>query len=129
MTTLFTRVPLLGVALFLIVPVAAADPPTDPLPKGAKLRLGTQRMRDPAAWTGAALTPDGKFLIANTPKGLMKFDVTTGDPVCVRSAAVVTNGGPSRSDSPSSAPASAASSWRYSRSTARLCAAAPWPRS
>jgi WD40 repeat protein len=82
MTTRLLRLPLLGAALSLALSAPAADPPADPLPKGAKARLGTTRMRDAtnSGWNGAALTPDGKFLVGPSQNGLTKFDVTTGQP-------------------------------------------------
>ncbi|MDB5309879.1 MAG: (Myosin heavy-chain) kinase [Gemmataceae bacterium] len=81
MTACRFRLPLLGAALVLAAHVSAADPPADPLPKGAKARLGTPRMRDTSSWSGASLTPDGRYLVGYTPKGFAKFDVTTGDQV------------------------------------------------
>src|SRR5437867_6893067 len=71
---MIAQIRLFVAAIVVAAPVAAADP----LPKGAKARLGTPRMREATAWNGAALTPDGKFLVGYTPAGLTKFDVTTG---------------------------------------------------
>jgi WD40 repeat protein len=65
----------------------AADPPRvdtfgDPLPDGAKARIGTTRMVQTlggAYWAGAALTRDGKYLISPTRVGLLaRIDVATG---------------------------------------------------
>ena len=52
----------------------------DPLPAGAKARLGTPRMRDLAGWNGAVLAPDGKHLYAQTPKGITRYEITSGEP-------------------------------------------------
>jgi WD40 repeat protein len=57
---------------------AADDPYGDPLPDGARLRLGTARMRHPTTVTPNALTPDGKFLVGGGSRGLTYVDVTTG---------------------------------------------------
>jgi WD40 repeat protein len=65
----------------LIALAANAQPPGDALPPGAKLRLGTTRMRDAAQWSGAVLSLDGKLLLANTPAGFISVDVSTGLPV------------------------------------------------
>ena len=63
-----------------------AQPPKDnfgdPLPEGAKARVGTTRMYRQgggAEWSGAVLTPDGKFLLAPVTDGAIdRIDVTTG---------------------------------------------------
>ena len=70
------RFGVLLVAAALTVPTFAADP----LPKGAKVRLGTPLLRDSGGWAGTVLSSDGKHLIAQRPQGLTKFDVTTGEP-------------------------------------------------
>ena len=84
MSPLPFRLPFVGATLILTLVASAADPTeapaADPLPKGAKLRLGTARMRDANFWNGAALSADGKYLTAPGPKGLTKYDVTTGVP-------------------------------------------------
>src|SRR4051812_7996583 len=68
---------LLGAALFLTLPASAAEP-DEPLPKSAKLRLGSTRMRDLTGWASAALTPDGKHLLTFGSTGITRFDITTG---------------------------------------------------
>lgn len=78
MTASLHRFPAVGILWLLATAAIAADPATEPLPKGAAARLGTSRMRNLASWNGAGLTADGKFLVIYTPKGLTKFDVTTG---------------------------------------------------
>lgn len=64
-------------AAFLLVLLAAtvhaADAP-DPLPEGAKLRLGTTRMRN----VGHGITPDGKHLLTSRNFKTVLIDVTTG---------------------------------------------------
>ena len=54
----------------------------DPLPEGARARVGTTRMHRHGGgieWQGAALTPDGKFLLAPVTGGAVeKIDVATG---------------------------------------------------
>jgi WD40 repeat protein len=54
----------------------------DPLPEGAKARVGTTRMQRPgggAEWGGVAFTPDGKFLLAPVAAGAIeKIEVATG---------------------------------------------------
>jgi hypothetical protein len=55
---------------------AADDPYGDPIPEGAKLRLGTARLRSSSGGLGGgptAITPDGKFLVAAAPGGGMAF--------------------------------------------------------
>lgn len=56
---------------------AWAEAQTD-LPKGAKARLGSTVLRDINGWSNAALAPDGKALLLQTPRGLLKFDLATG---------------------------------------------------
>ena len=68
-------------AAIIVTLTAAAQPGTEPLPAGARLRLGTTKMRDPAQWSGAILTVDGKHLLSPTPAGIVTVDVTTGLPV------------------------------------------------
>src|SRR5438445_2258357 len=75
------RCTLLVLASFLFTLSARAQPPAEPLPAGAKLRLGTARMRDSQSqWAGAMLAPDGKHLIAYTNAGFVSLDVTSGVP-------------------------------------------------
>ena len=75
--------PVLGAALLLAAAATADDPkgaPSDPLPTGAKARLGSTRMRDFAGgWSGVSLVTDGRALIALGSNGKsVKIDVTTG---------------------------------------------------
>jgi WD40 repeat protein len=49
----------------------------DPLPEGAKVRLGTSRMRM-LTYSPPILTPDGKSLYAQSTAGLVKLDPATG---------------------------------------------------
>ncbi|HJZ53487.1 MAG TPA: hypothetical protein VKE74_00925, partial [Gemmataceae bacterium] len=58
--------------------LSTQQPPADPLPPGAKLRLGTTRMRDPGGWSGAVLTPDGQHLLAFPSAGPARIEVATG---------------------------------------------------
>src|SRR5947209_6930039 len=71
---------LLLFAVVFVLTLGSRSPAADPLPKGAKARLGTTRMRDTAGWNGAALAPGGKHLVAASFNGPTKFDVTTGEP-------------------------------------------------
>ena len=48
--------------------IAADDAYGDPIPEGAKVRLGTARMRNTGG-IPSAITPDGKFLVAPTSGG------------------------------------------------------------
>src|SRR5262245_9767628 len=67
-----------------LTPPVLADPRTDahgdPLPEGAVLRFGT--IRDRVGGTRVlrshALSPDGKYLAAETPEGISLWDVDTG---------------------------------------------------
>jgi len=52
---------------------AADDSYGDPIPEGAKLRLGTARMRGGSVGSPTAITPDGKFLVAATSGGKFVF--------------------------------------------------------
>jgi len=63
-------------AVAFTLPAIAADP----LPKGAKARLGSTRLRDLNGWSNAVLSPDGKFLVVQSPQGVVKFDLATGEP-------------------------------------------------
>lgn len=80
-------------ARFVLVALAAlagapllAQPPKDhfgdPLPEGAKARVGTTRLSRPGGgseWEGAVLTPDGKFLLSPVTAGAIeRIDVSTG---------------------------------------------------
>ncbi len=74
--------PALGTAVLIATAATADDPkdiPNDPLPAGAKARLGSTRMRDSGGWAGVSLAADGKALVAFGPNGKpVKIDVTTG---------------------------------------------------
>src|SRR5438552_1092627 len=62
-------------------PVGAAEKDTlgDPLPVGARARLGTTRMRNHGGWSDAALTPDGRhILVHDGVGGLKQVEVATG---------------------------------------------------
>lgn len=54
--------------LLAAVGAAADDAHGDPIPAGAKLRLGTARMRT-VYGSPSAITPDGKFLVGGLPGG------------------------------------------------------------
>lgn len=64
----------LGAVCFAL-PSPAAD---DALPKGAKARLGSAAFRDLNSWNNATLSPDGKFLLMPSQKGIVKYDLATG---------------------------------------------------
>jgi WD40 repeat protein len=68
-------------ALLLLAPALTAladnDPYGDPLPVGAKARMGTDRMRV-ITYSSPLLSPDGKTLYAQTNSGLLKLDPATG---------------------------------------------------
>lgn len=63
----------LGAVCFAL-PASAADP----LPKGAKARLGSSVLRDLTGWNNGTLSPDGKFLLLPSQKGTVKYDLATG---------------------------------------------------
>jgi len=67
--------------LALACPVAAHgadDAYGDPIPAGAKLRLGTARLRN-SFISPSAMTPDGRFLVSGSPDGRVVFtDPATG---------------------------------------------------
>jgi WD40 repeat protein len=68
--------------LFLLAPALAGlaadkDVYGDPLPEGAKARLGTARLRIPT-YLPPVLTNDGKVLLVQTIAGLVKMDPATG---------------------------------------------------
>lgn len=72
----------LASALLLLAPALAGlaadkDSYGDPLPEGAKARLGTARMRL-ITYSAPLLTPDGKTLYAQTNTGLLRLDPATG---------------------------------------------------
>lgn len=69
-------------ALLLFAPALAAlaadkDAYGDPLPEGAKARLGTARLRS-TTYNAPVLAPDGKTLYAAGPDGLALVDPVTG---------------------------------------------------
>ena len=78
--------PSLALLLALAPPAAAQEPAKDaagdPLPAGAKARLGTERMRNFDNY-GTRLHPDGKRLIVNVRGKYSLVDPTTGDPLGV----------------------------------------------
>lgn len=70
-------------ACVLLCAVARAEPPRDnfgdPLPEGAKARIGTSRLaRLDQAWGRGALTPDGKHFVVPTDEGVERVEVKTG---------------------------------------------------
>jgi len=71
-----------ALALALLLPALAApaadDPYGDPIPEGAKARLGTARLRGGYGTIATALTPDGKFLVGIAGNGVGYFDPATG---------------------------------------------------
>ena len=64
--------------LAALVAVAADDPYGDPIPEGAKARLGTARMR--TFYGGPnVITPDGKYLVGQAPAGgVIFYEPATG---------------------------------------------------
>ncbi len=70
----------LGLVLaFALAAVAADDRYGDPIPAGAKARLGTARMRNVIGGGPTAITPDGSFLVGPAPQGGVAFyDPATG---------------------------------------------------
>ncbi len=68
-------------ALFLATALAGSaadtDPYGDPLPAGAKARLGTARLRA-GGYATPVLSADGKTVFAQTNTGLQRFDPATG---------------------------------------------------
>ena len=71
-----------ALALLLLGPALAAlaadkDNYGDPLPEGAKARVGTARLRV-VPYSSPALTADGKALYAQTNTGLARIDPATG---------------------------------------------------
>lgn len=68
----------LAVVLLPFAARSADDPYGDPIPDGAKLRLGTARLRSNAG-NLSALTPDGKFLVGTSfGAGVVFVDPATG---------------------------------------------------
>jgi WD40 repeat protein len=77
---MFARVLLVFVMLSA---AARAEPPRDafgdPLPEGAKARIGTMRLaRNDQAWARGALAPDGKHFVVPTDEGVERVEVKTG---------------------------------------------------
>ena len=58
-------------------PAAEKDLYGDPLPEGAKARIGTARLRT-QAYSTPLLSPDGKALFVTGPGGLSRVDPATG---------------------------------------------------
>lgn len=58
--------------------LAADDAYGDPVPEGAKLRLGTARLRSSNGYPNA-MTPNGRFLAAGIPSGAIGFLDERGD--------------------------------------------------
>ena len=59
-------------------PTTGADAHGDPLPAGARFRIGTSRLRDGGPTNQAALSPDGKVLATASEAGITLFDLATG---------------------------------------------------
>ncbi len=79
------RSPALAAAclLFLAMPASAALPPCDahgdPLPPGARLRLGTVRLRHGGGVRGLVFSPDGRTVISGGDDGLVSvWDASSG---------------------------------------------------
>ena len=67
------------VLAFAFTGPAADDRYGDPIPAGAKARLGTARMRSALGGGPTAITPDGKFLVGPAAQGGVAFyDPATG---------------------------------------------------
>ncbi|MCE9562709.1 MAG: hypothetical protein K8U57_11740 [Planctomycetes bacterium] len=60
------------------VAIAADDAYGDPIPEGAKLRLGTARLRS-SGNSPTAMTPNGRFLASSLPNGTMGFLDANGE--------------------------------------------------
>ncbi len=60
------------------VALAADDAYGDPIPEGAKLRLGTARLRS-SNGSPTALTPNGRFLVCGTSNGAIGFLDANGE--------------------------------------------------
>lgn len=72
------RIPVLGAAL-LLAAGARADEPADPLPKGAKLRLGNARLAFRFAPAFAPVPPDyATIALADARDKLRRLDLATG---------------------------------------------------
>lgn len=66
-------------AVVLLFAVSTLTCPAEPLPDGAVLRLGTNRLRHAGLQT-FALLPDGKTIVSAGSDGLLRYwDVATGD--------------------------------------------------
>lgn len=65
-------------AVAVFIPVAPAQDPADPLPKGAVARLGTERMRNSDGFGMGQLHPDGKRVIATIGGKPSLLDPATG---------------------------------------------------
>jgi WD40 repeat protein len=71
-----------GLALALAAPLAAQGPKDDPLPKGARLRLGGPGLVLPGAQTVTLLPPDYKaFAVPEGHDALRAYDLATARPV------------------------------------------------
>jgi WD40 repeat protein len=72
-------------ALLLSAQLPAAAPPSplldaygDPLPAGARLRLGSERLRYPGVFRRMALSPDGSTAATSVQGGIVLWDVKSG---------------------------------------------------
>ncbi|MCI0702090.1 MAG: WD40 repeat domain-containing protein [Planctomycetia bacterium] len=91
MTLRLLRLPVLSALLFLTLPVQAAD--EDELPKGAKLRLGTDRFAFRIGPAVGLLPPDYKTLVMADGAGIRQFDVATGKPLDKQNSPLFSAGG------------------------------------
>jgi WD40 repeat protein len=57
---------------------ARLDPSGDPLPRGARQRLGTLRFRVPASASAVALSPDGKTFAVSESDRIVFYDAASG---------------------------------------------------
>jgi WD40 repeat protein len=69
-------------SLLLVLPLAAtpveAASGFDPLPPGARLRIGSPRFRHGGTVTGLTFTPDGKGIVSSGGGDLIHWDAATG---------------------------------------------------
>jgi WD40 repeat protein len=65
----------------LVLSGADKDTSGDPLPEGAKARIGTARSRVESAFCPPLLTPDGRSVYAQTNFGVRRFDPVAGGPL------------------------------------------------
>jgi WD40 repeat protein len=84
MSTLVRSLAALALALGLAAPPAAAEPPVrpdplgDPLPPGARTRLGTPRLWHGPVVTALIVAPDGKTFFSAADDTVRQWDVASG---------------------------------------------------